>query len=82
MAYSSNCEPYPWSRNRFVNDEILQQHDEAAFRCADGKEQIDHSRRWNDRAGERKHGRGSAARKSIASRVIVSPCSAGNRSPH
>jgi hypothetical protein len=26
----------------FVNDEILQQHDEAAFRCADGKEQINH----------------------------------------
>src|SRR5438105_11395876 len=27
----------------FVNDEVLQQHDEAAFRCADGEEQIDHS---------------------------------------
>ena len=26
----------------FVNDEILQQHDEAAFRCADGEEQINH----------------------------------------
>src|SRR5882762_9649530 len=27
----------------FVNDEILQQHDEAAFRCADSEQQINHS---------------------------------------
>jgi hypothetical protein len=28
---------------RFVDDEVFQQNNEAAFRCADGEEQINHS---------------------------------------